>query len=82
MIDPKIINELSRKITGLIPGNVGVLKQDLENNIRATLQNTFQKLDLVTREEFDIQTAVLARTREKLETLERRLQELEQGRDE
>jgi BMFP domain-containing protein YqiC len=79
MIDPNILNELARKISSLLPADVAALKQDLEKNIRALLQSTFQKLDLVTREEFDVQTAVLARTREKLEALEKRLQDWEKN---
>jgi ubiquinone biosynthesis accessory factor UbiK len=77
VIDPNILNELARKISNLLPANVTVLKQDLEKSIRALLQSSLQKLDLVTREEFDVQTAVLARTREKLEALEKRLQDWE-----
>lgn len=79
MIDPKILNDLAQKIANLLPADLAALKQDLEKNIRAMLQSTFQKLDLVTREEFDVQTAVLARTREKLEALEKRLQEMEKN---
>jgi BMFP domain-containing protein YqiC len=79
MIDPKILNDLAQKISNLLPADFAVLKQDLEKNIRALLQGTFQKLDLVTREEFDVQTALLARTREKLEALEKRLQEWEKN---
>lgn len=79
MIDPNILNDLARKISNLLPQDVAALKQDLEKSIRALLQSTFQKLDLVTREEFDVQTAVLARTREKLEALEKRLQEMEKN---
>jgi ubiquinone biosynthesis accessory factor UbiK len=79
VIDPNILNELARKISNLLPTDVTALKQDLEKNIRALLQSTFQKLDLVTREEFDVQTAVLARTREKLEALEKRLQDWEKA---
>jgi ubiquinone biosynthesis accessory factor UbiK len=79
VIDPNILNELARKISNLLPTDVAALKQDLEKNIRALLQSTFQKLDLVTREEFDVQTAVLARTREKLEALEKRLQDWEKS---
>ncbi|HEY3487791.1 MAG TPA: accessory factor UbiK family protein [Gammaproteobacteria bacterium] len=75
MINPQLLNELAQKISNLLPADVTALKQDLEKNIRALLQSTFQKLDLVTREEFDVQTAVLARTREKLEALEKRLQD-------
>lgn len=75
MIDPKLLNDLAQKISNLLPADLAILKQDLEKNVRALLQGTFQKLDLVTREEFDVQTALLARTREKLEALEKRLQE-------
>ena len=54
------------------------LQQDLESNIRALLQSSLSKMNLVTREEFDVQEALLQRTREKLEKLEKLLQELEQ----
>jgi BMFP domain-containing protein YqiC len=79
VIDPNTLNDLARKISNLLPADMTVLKQDLEKSIRALLQSTFQKLDLVTREEFDVQMAVLARTREKLEALEKRLQEWEKN---
>ena len=77
MIDSKTLNEMASKFAAIIPTDLAVLKQDLEKNIRAILQSSFQKLDLVTREEFDVQTAVLAKTREKLEALEKRVAELE-----
>ena len=77
MIDTKTLNDLTEKIAGLLPRDLGILKQDLEKNIRAVLQNTFQKLDLVTREEFDVQSELLIRTREKLELLEKKLSDLE-----
>ena len=77
MIDSKTLNELAAKFAALLPPDVAVLKQDWEKNIRAVLQSSFQKLDLVTREEFDVQTAVLAKTRAKLEALEKRVTELE-----
>lgn len=79
MIDSKSLNDLAAKITSLLPADLDTLKQDLEKNIRAGLQSGLQKLDLVSREEFDVQAAVLARTREKLEALEKRLQALEAG---
>ncbi len=79
MIDPNVLNDLARKISNLLPADMTSMKQDLEKSIRALLQSTFQKLDLVTREEFDVQMAVLARTREKLEALEKRLQEWEKN---
>jgi BMFP domain-containing protein YqiC len=71
-------DDLAKKITSLLPGNVQQLQQDLESNIRALLQNSLSKMNLVTREEFDVQEALLQRTREKLEKLEKLLQELEQ----
>ncbi len=77
MIDPKILDELSRRIAGGIPPGLQMLQEDLRKNVRAALEAGLSHLDLVTREEFDIQTAVLARTREKLEQLERKLDELE-----
>lgn len=77
MIDSKSLNELAARISALLPADLETLKKDLEKNIRAGLQSGFQKLDLVSREEFDVQAAVLARTREKLEALEKRVQALE-----
>jgi BMFP domain-containing protein YqiC len=52
-------------------------REDLEQNIKATLQMSLSKLDLVTREEFDVQRAVLLRTREKMDALERTIEQLE-----
>lgn len=71
------LDDLAKKITGLLPGNVTRLQQDLESSIRALLQSSLSKMNLVTREEFDVQTALLQRTREKLDRLEKLLQELE-----
>lgn len=70
-------DDLAKKITSLLPGNVVQLQQDLESNIKALLQSTLSKMNLVTREEFDVQEALLQRTREKLDKLEKLLQELE-----
>jgi len=75
--DPKQLDELTDRLTGLLPKGIRDMQSDLEKNIRALLQSTFTKMDLVTREEFDVQTAVLARTREKLEQLEKQIRELE-----
>ena len=77
MIDNKSLNDLAAKIASLLPSDLDTLKKDLEKNIRAGLQSGLQKLDLVSREEFDVQSAVLARTREKLESLEKRIRALE-----
>ncbi len=81
MIDPKILDELSRRIAGGIPPGLQMLQEDLRKNVRAALEAGLSHLDLVTREEFDIQAAVLARTREKLEQLERKFDELESSEE-
>ena len=67
------IEELTQRISQLFPANTQMLKQDIESNIHSLLQNSLSKMNLVTREEFDIQTALLQRTREKLERLEKQL---------
>lgn len=70
------IEELSRRISSLIPGDLKHMQDDLENNIRSLLQSSLSKMNLVTREEFDVQSAVLRRTREKLEQLEKEVEQL------
>ena len=65
-------------ITKILPEDLNVLKDDIEKNLRATLNATFSKMDLVTREEFDIQASLLSRTREKLEGLQKKLSALEE----
>ena len=77
MIDLKNIDDLARKLSDLVPPGLKDARADLEQNFRATLQSGLNRLDLVTREEFDVQRAVLLRTREKLDALERKLAELE-----
>ena len=77
MINRDALNDLTRKITSLLPENVQQMQDDLESNIHSLLQNTLSKMNLVTREEFDVQAALLERTREKLEKLEKLLDELE-----
>ena len=67
------IEELTQRITQLLPTNAQVLKDDFEANIHSLLQNSLSKMNIVTREEFDIQTALLERTREKLEQIEKQL---------
>ena len=78
MIDPKELDELARKLAEAVPAGLREIKKDLESNFRAVLQATLARLDLVTREEFDAQAAVLTRTRERLEQLMQRLKELEE----
>jgi len=76
-LDPKILDDLARKLSDSVPPGLRDLKADLERNFRSVLQSALGKLDLVTREEFDVQAGVLSRTRQKLEELSLRLAELE-----
>ena len=76
MLKEKIETAIS-DITKILPEDLDILKDDLEKNIRATLNATFSKMELVTREEFDIQASLLSRTRAKLEELQKKLSELE-----
>jgi BMFP domain-containing protein YqiC len=71
------IDELARRLAESVPQGLRSVKDDLEKNFRSVLQAGLGKLDLVTREEFDVQEAVLARTRQKLEALEERLISIE-----
>ncbi len=72
------IEDLAKKLADAVPEGLRSMQQDLEENFRSVLQAGLGKLDLVTREEFEVQEAVLARTREKLDALEARLKEIEE----
>ncbi len=71
------IENLVKKLADTVPQGLKSVREDLEQNFRSVLQSGLGKLDLVTREEFEVQEAVLARAREKLEALEAKLKELE-----
>ena len=77
MINSKIIEELTQKIMRVLPSNLGIIKEDFEKNVRSAVQATIAKFNLVTREEFDIQAKALARAQEKLESLQKTVEELE-----
>ena len=77
MIDLKAIDELARRVSEMVPPGMRQAGDELQANVKATLQAGLAKLDLVTREEFEVQRAVLLRTREKLDALERSLAALE-----
>lgn len=79
MFDPKILDEFTNRIASAIPSGVTDIKEDVEKNLHAMLQSGLSKLDLVSREEFEVQKAVLAKTRSRLEELEKRVAELEQN---
>jgi BMFP domain-containing protein YqiC len=76
--DAKSIDEIASKLANTIPPGLNHLKEDLEKNFHAVLQGALSKLDLVTREEFEVQKLVLAKTRANLEALEKRVAALEQ----
>ena len=79
MFDPKAIDDIASRLAGAIPPGLNNLKEDLEKTFQAILQGALGKLDLVTREEFEVQKLVLAKTRSKLEDLEKRVSEMEQS---
>jgi BMFP domain-containing protein YqiC len=70
------INQLAEKIEALLPPGLKQVKQDFDEKLRSLLQQQLSKMDFVSREEFDIQTKVLARTRAKLDKLEKRFDEV------
>ena len=71
------LDELAKQLAEAVPQSLKAVGDDLEKNFKSLLQSGIERLDLVSREEFDVQVAVLARTRAKLEALETRLAELE-----
>jgi BMFP domain-containing protein YqiC len=76
MLDPKLLDDISNKMSALLAATPA---KDIEKNAKAMLSGMLGRLDLVTRDEFDVQTQVLARTREKLTALEARVEALEQA---
>ena len=73
MINAQGVNELVKNLIDALPPGLGQCRSELDKNFHQLIENTFNKLNLVTREEFDAQAAVLLRTREKLERLEKLL---------
>ncbi|HMA98326.1 MAG TPA: accessory factor UbiK family protein [Wenzhouxiangella sp.] len=73
--DFQTIDEITRRLAESVPGELKTARSELEHQFRSVLENAFSRLDLVTREDFEIQKKVLLRTREKLERLEKRLDE-------
>jgi BMFP domain-containing protein YqiC len=77
MLDAKLIDDIARRLNEAVPASARAVQADLEKNLHAATQSVFSRLDLVTREEFDVQSKVLARTRSKIEQLEKQVAELE-----
>lgn len=72
------VDEITKKLSGFLPSSLQDIQSDIKKNMQDGLENTLRKMNLVTREEFEIQTAVLLRTREKLESLEKIVKQLEE----
>lgn len=79
MLDPKQFDDLVQRISSAMPKGLQVLHEDINRNVRASVEAGLARLDLVTREEFDVQSAVLARSREKLSKLERQVEAMERA---
>ena len=77
MIDPRRFDDLARRIQASLPPGLDEVREDVTRNIRAIVAAGIARMDLIEREEFDVQSAVLARTREKLEALELRVRQIE-----
>ena len=77
MIDLSQIDDLARRLSGLVPPALREGREDMQDNFKAALQAGLARLDLVTREEFDVQRAVLARTRTQLDELRKLVEQLE-----
>jgi len=76
-MDPSFIDDLAHRLAAAAPQGLTALRTDMERNFKAVLQSALARMEVVTREEFDVQAGVLARTREKLAALEARVAELE-----
>ena len=81
MINPKLIDQLTAGIARALPPGMDEIKSDLARSIRAAASAALAQMDLVTREEFEIQSELLSRTRALLDELENRIKELEEQQD-
>jgi len=76
MFDPKQFDELAKKLFATLPTSLQNIEKDIQQKFKEVLQAAFANLDLITREEFDVQSKVLARTREKLDQIQKQVDEL------
>ncbi len=81
MLLPKQLEDLAKKLYASLPKNVQILEEDIKQQFKEILQTTFSHLNLVTREEFDVQVKVLARSREKIDALEKTVEQLLQEKN-
>ncbi len=77
MIKTELIDEMAERLSNTLPPGFKQFQAEMEKNFRAVMQGAFSKMDLVSREEFDVQSAVLLRTRQKVEQVEKQLSALE-----
>ena len=73
MFEPNQFDDLTKRLFAILPSSLQTFEKDIQQKFKAVLQSAFSQLELVTREEFDVQKKVLARTREKLEMLETKI---------
>ncbi|CAK0768360.1 Ubiquinone biosynthesis accessory factor UbiK [Gammaproteobacteria bacterium] len=76
MFDPKFFDDLTARLTSILPAGAVEFQRDMEKNLRAVLSSAFARLDLVTREEFEVQKVLLERTQDRVMALERRIEAL------
>ncbi len=81
MLKTEKLDEFVKQISAMMPNDLSQTRQDLEKNLKAALTSIFTRMDLVTREEFNIQTELLSKTRELMEKLDKKVSELESGRE-
>ncbi|WKE65609.1 accessory factor UbiK family protein [Gallaecimonas kandeliae] len=79
MINANKLEELAKQITEALPPGVKAFGNEVESRVKQVLQAQLMKLDLVSRDEFEVQSRVLLKTREKLDALEARVEALEKG---
>ena len=80
MADPRLLEDLAARLVRVLPPGLSTLRAELEDNFRSILRANLERFDLVSRERFEAQAALLARTQAKLEALEQRLEQLEKSR--
>jgi len=78
MLNPAQLESVAKKVAEIVPPGLGEVPEGIQSQVKGILSGAFEKMDLVSREEFDIQKGVLAKTRKKLEDLEKQVAELEQ----
>ena len=77
MIDARIIDEISENFNRYLPDSFKAVKGDVEKNVRSAIQGSFERMDLVTREDYEIQVAMVGKLRDRLQLLEERVAQME-----